>query len=231
MFAPASLHWLWVVPAAKPVSQTRPGRQPDWKLRLVLPAASTCGSMRAHWRFLGRMGRGAGVEPDPQPEVPQLPSAKRQSPSASQIAGGAGLNSTAVRGQEVLKALQNDDVLEQLKQITQEGPTKVAVLGTRFCTYLHQPVIELLSYALVLSGNRVITSGSQGTNACVIRGALRAQKPHLLTVILPQGFGRQERRRYHFGTYSQIWQSVVFRAGRGCADSSLCVHGSWSNRH
>ena len=139
------------------------------------------------------------MEAEPEPQVPELPqprvsSAKCQSPRSPPMTGGAkGTSSAAVsRGQDVLRALQNDDVLEQLKQITQEGPAKVAVLGTRFCTYLHQPVIELLSYALVLSGNRVITSGSQGTNACVIRGALRAQKPHLLTVILPQGFNKQD---------------------------------------
>ncbi|CAJ1384320.1 unnamed protein product [Effrenium voratum] len=81
---------------------------------------------------------------------------------------------------------------EQFKEMTQGGPSTVAVLGTRSVPYLHQPVIELLSYALALSGNHVVTSGSQGTNECVIRGALRAQKPKLLTVILPQGFKKQE---------------------------------------
>ena len=39
---------------------------------------------------------------------------------------------------------------------------------------------------LALQNNHVFTSGATGTNAAVIRGALRAEKPHLLTVVLPQ---------------------------------------------
>ena len=35
-------------------------------------------------------------------------------------------------------------------------------------------------------GNHVFTSGATGTNAAVIRGALRAENPDLLTVVLPQ---------------------------------------------
>ncbi len=50
----------------------------------------------------------------------------------------------------------------------------------------------MMSYALVLEGNRLITSGSTGTNFAAIRGALRAD-PSLLTVILPQTMDRQPR--------------------------------------
>ena len=49
-----------------------------------------------------------------------------------------------------------------------------------------------MSYALVLSGNRIITSGATGTNSAAIRGAMRADSS-LLTVILPQSLGRQPR--------------------------------------
>ena len=49
-----------------------------------------------------------------------------------------------------------------------------------------------MSYALVLSGNRLMTSGATGTNAAAIRGAMRAD-PSLLTVILPQSLERQPR--------------------------------------
>ena len=53
-------------------------------------------------------------------------------------------------------------------------------------------MVELLSYALVLSGNHVFTSGGgSGTNIAVIRGALRACNPDMLTVILPQSLLRQ----------------------------------------
>jgi hypothetical protein len=49
-----------------------------------------------------------------------------------------------------------------------------------------------MSYALVLSGNRLLTSGATGTNSAAIRGAMRAD-PNLLTVILPQSLARQPR--------------------------------------
>ena len=42
-----------------------------------------------------------------------------------------------------------------------------------------------------LQDNHVFTSGATGTNAAVIRGALRAEKPHLLTVVLPQSLSCQ----------------------------------------
>lgn len=56
----------------------------------------------------------------------------------------------------------------------------------------HQQLIELLTYALVLGGNRIITSGATGTNLAAIRGAMKAD-PNLLTVILPQSLKRQPR--------------------------------------
>jgi hypothetical protein len=39
--------------------------------------------------------------------------------------------------------------------------------------------------------NHIYTSGATGTNAAVIRGALRAENPALLTVVLPQSLSRQ----------------------------------------
>jgi hypothetical protein len=74
---------------------------------------------------------------------------------------------------------------------SQGNPKKIAILGTRHCTFLHQQIVELLSYALVLSGNHVYTSGAIGTHTAVIRGALRAENQSLLTVILPQTIERQ----------------------------------------
>jgi len=49
-----------------------------------------------------------------------------------------------------------------------------------------------MSYALVLGGNRLVTSGATGTNSAVIKGAMRAD-PNLLTVILPQGLDQQPK--------------------------------------
>ena len=61
---------------------------------------------------------------------------------------------------------------------------------------MHQHMIEMMSYALVLAGNQILTSGATGTNAAAIRGAMRAD-PNLLTVVLPQSMKRQppESRR------------------------------------
>ena len=42
-----------------------------------------------------------------------------------------------------------------------------------------------------LQNNHIYTSGATGTNAAVIRGALRAEKPDLLTVVLPQSRSKQ----------------------------------------
>ena len=69
---------------------------------------------------------------------------------------------------------------------------KTGIIGTQELTDNHRQMIELLAYALVLSGNHVYTSGGgNGTNIAVIRGALRACNPDMLTVILPQSLCRQ----------------------------------------
>eukprot|EP00958_Prasinococcus_capsulatus_P022435 scaffold3164_cov376-Prasinococcus_capsulatus_cf.AAC.4 len=57
--------------------------------------------------------------------------------------------------------------------------------------YSHQKLIEILAYAMIITGNHIFTSGATGTNAAVIRGALRAEKPDLLTVVLPQSLEKQ----------------------------------------
>lgn len=82
---------------------------------------------------------------------------------------------------------------EELLLLKQTGPQRVAMLGTRECPYQHQQEIELLSEARVNRGDHVFTSGSSGTNSSVIKGALKAQKPHLLTVILPQSLKKQDK--------------------------------------
>ncbi len=63
-------------------------------------------------------------------------------------------------------------------------------MGSRHVPLTHQHLIEMMSYALVLGGNRIITSGATGTNSAAIKGAMRAD-PNMLTVILPQSLDRQ----------------------------------------
>jgi predicted Rossmann fold nucleotide-binding protein DprA/Smf involved in DNA uptake len=85
-----------------------------------------------------------------------------------------------------------DTLAQELAAIQQTSSKKVAMLGSRHVPITHQHLIEMMSYALVLEGNRIITSGSAGTNSAAIRGAMRAD-PNLLTVILPQSLNRQPR--------------------------------------
>ncbi|MGC1306894.1 MAG: DNA recombination-mediator protein A [Phormidesmis sp.] len=91
-----------------------------------------------------------------------------------------------------LDSVKVDDFLQELATIQQSGSKRIAILGSRHVPITHQNLIELMSYALVLSGNRLITSGATGTNSAAIRGAMRAD-PNLLTVILPQSLKKQPR--------------------------------------
>lgn len=89
-----------------------------------------------------------------------------------------------------------DEFLQELAAIQQTSSKRIAILGSRHVPLMHQHIIEMMSYALVLSGNRLLTSGAIGTNAAAIRGAMRAD-PKLLTVVLPQSMSQQpsESRR------------------------------------
>ncbi|NEO97887.1 MAG: DNA recombination-mediator protein A [Symploca sp. SIO2E9] len=85
-----------------------------------------------------------------------------------------------------------DTLAQELATIQQTGSKRIALLGSRHVPITHQNLIEMMSYALVLEGNRLMTSGATGTNSAAIRGAMRAD-PNLLTVILPQSLNRQPR--------------------------------------
>lgn len=83
------------------------------------------------------------------------------------------------------------DALAMELATIQQSAKKVAIIGSRNLPITHQQIIEILSYALVIQGNTVITSGgSSGTNAAAIRGAMKAN-PDKLRVILPQTIGQQ----------------------------------------
>lgn len=85
-----------------------------------------------------------------------------------------------------------DTLAQELATIQQTGSKRIALLGSRHVPITHQNLIEMMSYALVLAGNRLMTSGATGTNSAAIRGAMRADA-NLLTVILPQSLERQPR--------------------------------------
>ena len=126
--------------------------------------------------------------------------APRRAPqSATRMEGGTSISKTQFGGGSGGAATLEDSdfsvntILKQLESIQQGTPKNIVILGTRHCSFLHQQIIELLSYALVLSDNHIFTSGATGTHAAAIRGALRAENPELLTVILPQTVARQPR--------------------------------------
>jgi hypothetical protein len=85
-----------------------------------------------------------------------------------------------------------DTLAQELAAIQQTSSKRIALLGSRHVPITHQHLIEMMTYALVLGGNRIITSGAAGTNSAAIRGAMKAD-PNLLTVILPQSLDRQPR--------------------------------------
>jgi predicted Rossmann fold nucleotide-binding protein DprA/Smf involved in DNA uptake len=85
-----------------------------------------------------------------------------------------------------------DTFLQELLTIQQTASKQIAILGSRHVPLGHQQLIEILTYALALTGNRILTSGATGVNQAVIRGAIRADAS-ALTVILPQSLERQPR--------------------------------------
>lgn len=89
-----------------------------------------------------------------------------------------------------IQDIDSETLTQELAAIQQTGSKRIALLGSRHVPITHQQLIEMMSYALVLGQNRLITSGATGTNAAAIDGAMRAD-PNLLTVILPQSLERQ----------------------------------------
>jgi len=62
-------------------------------------------------------------------------------------------------------------ILQNFNQIQRGGQSKLGIIGTQELFENHRQMVELLAYALVLSGNHVYTSGGgNGTNVAVIKG-------------------------------------------------------------
>ncbi|CAG9460547.1 unnamed protein product [Pedinophyceae sp. YPF-701] len=81
------------------------------------------------------------------------------------------------------------DYLSELRAIQDNDPKKIGFFGTRNLGLMHQKLVETLAYAMIITGNKLVTSGATGTNAAVIRGALRAPEDEVaenLLVVLPQ---------------------------------------------
>ena len=90
-----------------------------------------------------------------------------------------------------LPALDRVDTLAQeLALLQDKGKRRIAILGSRHVPVVAIHLVELISRSLAQEGHTVLTSGSQGVNAAVIRGVLAVDRERL-TVLLPQSLDRQ----------------------------------------
>ena len=90
-----------------------------------------------------------------------------------------------------LPALDRVDTLAQeLALLQDKGKRRIAFLGSRHVPVVAIHLVELIARSLAQEGHSLITSGSQGVNAAVIRGVLEVD-PALITVLLPQSLDRQ----------------------------------------
>ena len=83
-----------------------------------------------------------------------------------------------------------DTLAQELALLQDKGKRRIAFLGSRHVPVVSIHIVELIARSLAQEGHSLITSGSQGVNAAVIRAALEID-PSLLTVLLPQSLERQ----------------------------------------
>lgn len=83
-----------------------------------------------------------------------------------------------------------DTLAQELALLQDKGKRRIAVLGSRHVPVVTIHLVELIARSLAQEGHSLVTSGSQGVNAAVIRAVLDID-PSLLTVLLPQSIDRQ----------------------------------------
>ena len=83
-----------------------------------------------------------------------------------------------------------DTLAQELALLQDKGKRRIAMLGSRHVPVVAIHLVELMARSLAQEGHSLITSGSQGVNAAVIRGVLEADDS-CLTVLLPQSLDRQ----------------------------------------
>ena len=90
-----------------------------------------------------------------------------------------------------LPALDRVDTLAQeLALLQDKGKRRIAILGSRHVPVVSIHLVELIARSLAQEGHTLLTSGSQGVNAAVIRGVVAVDRERL-TVLLPQSLDRQ----------------------------------------
>ena len=83
-----------------------------------------------------------------------------------------------------------DTLAQELALLQDKGKRRIAILGSRHVPIVAIHLVELVARSLAQEGHSLITSGSQGVNAAVIRGCLEVNSAQL-TVLLPQSLDRQ----------------------------------------
>ncbi len=83
-----------------------------------------------------------------------------------------------------------DTLAQELALLQDKGKRRIAFLGSRHVPVVAIHLVELIARSLAQEGHSLITSGSQGVNAAVIRAVLEVDSS-LLTVLLPQSLERQ----------------------------------------
>ena len=83
-----------------------------------------------------------------------------------------------------------DTLAQELALMQDKGKRRIAFLGSRHVPVVAIHLVELIARSLAQEGHSIVTSGSQGVNAAVIRAVLEVD-PSLLTVLLPQSLDRQ----------------------------------------
>ena len=76
-----------------------------------------------------------------------------------------------------LPSLDRVDTLAQELALLQDKEKDGAILGSRHVPIVAIHLVELVARSLVQEGHSLLTSGSQGVNAAVIRGALLLIQP------------------------------------------------------
>ena len=83
-----------------------------------------------------------------------------------------------------------DTLAQELAMLQDRGKRRIAFLGSRHVPVVSIHLVELVARSLAQEGHNLMTSGSQGVNAAVIRSVLDVD-PSRLTVLLPQSLDRQ----------------------------------------
>jgi len=100
-----------------------------------------------------------------------------------------------------------DTLAQELALLQDTGKRRIAILGSRHVPVVSIHLVELVSRSLAQEGHNLVTSGSQGVNAAVIRGVLSID-PARLTVLLPQSLDRQPgESRDQLDRCSTSWRS------------------------